>query len=68
MATKQCSKCGIGFSCTAPVAGCWCEQYTLAPTTLTQLKADYADCLCPQCLTEFAGNQSELPQMPVSKE
>lgn len=68
MATKQCSKCGDSFGCTAPVAGCWCEQYSVSTPVLAHLKANYTDCLCPKCLTGFAENEVELPQMPVNQE
>lgn len=44
---KQCSVCGIPFTCGAvsDVSQCWCHDFPpiFAPTTLT-------DCLCPACL------------------
>ncbi len=43
-AMKRCWKCSSEFSCSAPSAGCWCENYpALAPV-------DGGDCLCPDCL------------------
>ncbi|HEY9176087.1 MAG TPA: cysteine-rich CWC family protein [Flavipsychrobacter sp.] len=62
MATKQCSKCDAAFTCTAPIAGCWCEQYQLTGETLATLRAQYADCLCPQCLSDIALGQGQGEQ------
>jgi hypothetical protein len=46
---KQCSKCGQPFGC-GGLLGCWCRDVKLDEATLTSLKAEYADCLCPNCL------------------
>lgn len=54
MVTKQCSKCGADFGCNATGTGCWCEQYSLSTQTLAELKNDYNNCLCPQCLEQYA--------------
>jgi len=47
---KKCAACGQQFSCGAPGPGCWCEDVHLSPAALAQLRARYADCLCPRCL------------------
>lgn len=62
MATKQCSKCKAEFTCTAPVSGCWCEQYQLNADTLATLRTQYADCLCPLCLSGIASAQEREKQ------
>ena len=49
---KICGKCGKGFECGN--GGCWCEALQLTDATLKWLSRAYADCLCPECLREFA--------------
>lgn len=56
MATKQCSKCNVMFGCAAPVRGCWCEQYSVSDENLAEMRGAYKDCLCPQCLADYAEN------------
>jgi Cysteine-rich CWC len=46
---KQCAKCGQPFDC-GGLLGCWCWSVKLDRATLASLKAQYADCLCPDCL------------------
>jgi hypothetical protein len=53
---KSCAACGESFSCGAPVAGCWCEEVSVAREVLLQLRARYADCLCRRCLTAVAAS------------
>jgi hypothetical protein len=50
---KHCSKCGKDFSCQNEMRGCWCETIHLSAETLTNLKENYDNCLCPQCLKSF---------------
>ena len=50
---KHCSKCGKNFNCQNETRGCWCEQLHLSADTLTHLKENYDNCLCPQCLKSF---------------
>jgi hypothetical protein len=50
---KRCSKCGVAFDC-GGLLGCWCRDVKLDRAQLDVLKERYADCLCPQCLNEFA--------------
>jgi Cysteine-rich CWC len=47
---KKCGACGELFACGAPGPDCWCEVVKLSPAALAQLRARYADCLCPRCL------------------
>ncbi|MCB0696619.1 MAG: cysteine-rich CWC family protein [Chitinophagaceae bacterium] len=68
MATKQCSKCNTPFACTAPIAGCWCEQYTVPIDTLQHLKSTYDNCLCPDCLSEYATGNAPAETSPTNKE
>src|SRR5262249_57715598 len=46
---KRCSKCGESFQC-GGLFGCWCRDVKLDVATLVDLRAKYADCLCPACL------------------
>ena len=50
--SKACGKCGRAFPCQS--GGCWCEEVTISPATLKWLSRAYEDCLCPECLAEFA--------------
>ena len=68
MAIKQCSKCGAEFGCANPVAGCWCEQYSVPAEQLAYLKSSFADCLCPECLAGYATETTGNESMPVNKE
>lgn len=53
MTKKYCSKCNKDFECKADERGCWCESFTLSGDALAQLKNDFADCLCPACLSAY---------------
>jgi iron complex transport system permease protein len=55
---KRCSLCGAQFSCGGGEPGCWCESVELTRETLAELRTIAADCLCPGCLTSFAGSES----------
>lgn len=57
MFTKQCAKCNKPFDCCSDGSGCWCEQYTVPQHNLDKLRAEYTDCLCPQCLAEYQLDQ-----------
>ena len=50
---KRCSKCGVAFEC-GGLLGCWCRDLKLDRDQLDLLKKRYVDCLCPQCLGQFA--------------
>jgi hypothetical protein len=50
---KRCSKCGAAFDC-GGLFGCWCRDVKLDEATLADLRQQYADCLCPNCLKALA--------------
>ena len=50
---KRCSKCGVAFDC-GGLLGCWCRDLKLDRAQLDVLKQRYVDCLCPDCLGQFA--------------
>lgn len=54
MAQKRCSKCGVEFTCCNEQRGCWCETLTLEPAVLKELKKNYDNCLCPDCLGGYS--------------
>jgi len=60
MARKQCSKCKTAFECNAEGSGCWCEGLIISQENLQVLKDDFDNCLCPDCLAQYA--------MPVGKD
>ena len=50
---KSCAKCGQPFGC-GGLLGCWCRDVKLDEKTLADLRQQYADCLCPDCLKALA--------------
>lgn len=51
---KSCERCGNGFGCGTGQDRCWCSAVEVSHEVLVQLRADYGDCLCPDCLGELA--------------
>ncbi|MFO7939404.1 MAG: cysteine-rich CWC family protein [Bacteroidales bacterium] len=52
---KKCEKCGKEFHCLAGTNQvCWCTRYKLTDEQLKKLEELYEDCLCEDCLKEFA--------------
>ncbi len=49
-ALKKCESCDVAFSCGAEKNDCWCFFAEVSPEHLTQLKKQFDQCLCPQCL------------------
>jgi len=58
---KRCSKCGLSFDC-GGLFGCWCRDVKLDAATLAELRGQFADCLCPACLTALARSSGEQPR------
>jgi hypothetical protein len=54
---KQCSKCGTTFTCQNEQSGCWCEGLVLSKEVLDELWVKYANCLCPECLKGYEGDE-----------
>ena len=57
---KRCEKCGAAFDC-GGLFGCWCRSVKLDEGTLKNLRANYADCLCPDCLKAFEKPRVDTP-------
>ena len=51
---RECEACGKPFVCGASLKGCWCIQIKLSADVRLQLRERYKDCLCPDCLKQFA--------------
>lgn len=48
--SKICEACGKEFSCTSESGNCWCFELKLNVETLVELKTNYKNCLCQECL------------------
>ncbi len=57
---STCGACGNAFTCGATILGCWCTKINLAPSIRTALRGRYSDCLCPECLENFASGESKI--------
>jgi hypothetical protein len=53
-----CEACGDPFTCGATLKGCWCSEIKLSDETRAQLKSNYRNCLCRNCL-EKLGQDSQ---------
>ncbi|RYZ22829.1 MAG: hypothetical protein EOO10_21435 [Chitinophagaceae bacterium] len=60
MMEKNCSKCNSTFTCQNETRGCWCESVKLSPETLVQLKENYENCLCPNCLQSLDERKKKI--------
>jgi hypothetical protein len=48
---KTCPACGAQFGCmAAAIESCWCAEVKLSGEATADLRARFADCLCPRCL------------------
>lgn len=50
-----CESCGTAFACGAGTGACWCAAVPTEPRALDALRAEFARCLCPDCLQARAG-------------
>lgn len=51
-----CESCGKEFSCGAHTEKCWCFAVELKPETLAELREDFKNCLCQDCLRQVKEN------------
>ena len=51
---RQCEACEQPFVCGASLKGCWCWAVKLSDAARQQMRAQYKECLCPDCLQRFA--------------
>jgi hypothetical protein len=54
MTKSKCSKCGAEFECGVNTGKCWCMNYVVPEMKLEEIKKEFTDCLCPDCLCEYA--------------
>ena len=48
-----CERCGEAFSCGARVGECWCFAVEVKAETLAELREDFKNCLCENCLNKI---------------
>ncbi len=48
-----CESCGEAFSCGANVGKCWCFAVEVKAETLAELREDFKNCLCENCLNKL---------------
>ena len=53
---KICPKCGKEFECKHDKT-CFCTRYSLSKEALRELKEKYDNCLCEDCLRQYAVKQ-----------
>ncbi|MGI8849760.1 MAG: cysteine-rich CWC family protein [Pyrinomonadaceae bacterium] len=54
-----CESCGKEFSCGEKAGKCWCFEVELKTETLADLREDFKNCLCKDCL-ELKSNITEI--------
>lgn len=47
---KTCESCGAEFSCGAAAEKCWCFVVDLSAEILEDLRENFKNCLCKDCL------------------
>lgn len=50
---KICESCQKEFSCGVESEKCWCFEVEIKPQTLEELKKDFMNCLCKDCLEKI---------------
>ncbi len=45
-----CESCGEEFLCGAKIGKCWCFAVEVKAETLAELREDFKNCLCGDCL------------------
>lgn len=62
-APRTCEACGKPFVCGASLTGCWCFDIKLSAAKRKELRAQYNDCLCRECLeTNAQQDEKSVPQ------
>jgi len=55
-----CESCGKEFSCGANVGKCWCFEAELKAEILMELREDFKNCLCAECLRKLQIEEKTL--------
>ena len=59
--SKQCPRCQSGFECkVGAVWQCQCSRVELSAEQLEYIRAQYADCLCYECLEDLRAEYNFL--------
>ncbi len=58
--TKKCESCGKSFSCASESGNCWCFELKLDFETLENLRNNYQNCLCEDCLKKVENNDLKI--------
>jgi hypothetical protein len=51
-----CESCGKEFSCGMSLRGCWCSEVQLSDDSRAELKKQFRDCLCRDCLVKLSAS------------
>jgi hypothetical protein len=61
-----CESCGEPFLCGAGLTGCWCMEFQLDAAARAQMRQQFRDCLCRNCLQgradQAAGEAIDPPE------
>ncbi len=55
-----CESCGEEFFCGASVGKCWCFDVELKAETLAELREDFNNCLCQDCLEKLKDKKQKV--------
>ncbi|MBA2495036.1 MAG: cysteine-rich CWC family protein [Acidobacteria bacterium] len=61
-----CESCGKEFSCGAKIGKCWCFEVDLKTETSAQLRENFKNCLCQNCLENLAANYTNKMNKIIS--
>jgi hypothetical protein len=46
----KCEACGKDFVCGVSLKGCWCSEIPLSEEVRKEMRSQFKDCLCRECL------------------
>jgi hypothetical protein len=55
---RRCERCGGEFACEIGLTGCWCTGVELSEATRKNMRRQYKDCLCGNCLEALEAETS----------
>jgi len=58
---KQCPRCQAEFYCHQDKS-CWCVGINIPKKISDKIRAEYADCLCKQCLLDLGGAVNNIKE------
>ena len=48
----KCESCSNDFTCGVSLKGCWCSEVEVSDEARAQMRSQYKDCLCRNCLEQ----------------